>query len=104
HFRTADEARTESEQRHDAVQAQVFVEIGAADMNAAGSQDVAAAVRLFRALRRQAHQREIGRATADIGDQYQFFSFELGFVIEGRSDRFVLEFDFPEADRLRDLV
>jgi len=58
-----------AEQRHHPVQAELLVEVGAADMHAACREDVRLPVVHRTALRRQAHQREVGGTAADIHDQ-----------------------------------
>ena len=91
-----------AEQRHHRGQAQVLVEIGAADVDAAGGEDVVAPLRLAGAAGTEAHQRKVGGAAADVGDQDQFLAVDLGFVVEGGGDRLVLEGDLAETDVARD--
>ena len=54
------------------------------------------------ARRRQAHQRKVGRAAADVGDQHQLFALQRRFIGEGGGDRFELEGDIRESRAARD--
>ncbi|MNO68542.1 hypothetical protein D3C76_593800 [compost metagenome] len=87
-----------AEQRHHALQAELLVEVGAANVHAAGGEDVGLAVGDVAALRRQAHQGEVRGTAADVDDQHQFLALDAALVVEGRGDRFVLERHFAEAD------
>jgi len=101
HVGAAFHAAAVAEQRHHALQAQLFVEVGAADVHAAGGEDVVLAVVVVTTVRRQAHQGEVGRTTADVDDQYQLFPGDGGLVVERGGNRLVLERDVLEADLAR---
>ena len=90
-----------AEQRHHALQAQLLVEVGAADVHAASGEDVVVAVIDATALGGQTHQGKVRGTTADVDDQHQLFAFDGGFVVEGRGDRFVLEGHILETDLAR---
>ncbi len=90
-----------AEQRHHPVQAELLVEVGAADMHAACREDVRLPVVHRTALGRQAHQREVGGTAADIHDQHALLSLDARLVVEGRGDRLVLEGHLAEADLAR---
>jgi len=103
HFAVAVELAAQTQQRHDAGQAQIFIEIGAADMYPAGGQDIVAPFGFGRPLRRQTQQGKVRGAAADIGDQDQFFTINAGLVVESGGNRFKLKIDMAEADRTRDI-
>ncbi len=93
--------------RHDAGDAEQTVEIGAADMHAGIGEHVLAAVRPAPRLRRNAHDREVRRAAADIGDQRDLLALHRLLVVHGSRDRFELELDVVKtllARRLLQLV
>ena len=90
-----------AEQRHHALDAQLLVEVGTADVHAAGGEDVALAVGHCAALRRQANQREVRGAAADVDDQHQFFTLDAALVVEGCGEWFVLEGNVLETEFLR---
>lgn len=71
-------------------------------MNAAVGEDVLAAVRAFRAVGRQAHQREVRRTAANVRHQHKFFTADAGLVVERGGDGLVLEGDLVEAGVARD--
>jgi hypothetical protein len=80
------------------------VEVGAADMDAAVGQHVAAPVGGFGALRGKADDGEVRGAAADVGDQHDFFALDLRFVMVGRGNRLELEADVLEADGVGDFA
>lgn len=47
------------------------------------------------------HDREVGRAAADIGHQHDLLGVQAAFVVERSGDRLVLELDLVEADLAR---
>ena len=85
-------------------QAQLLVEVRAADVHAAVGQDVLAAIGLAGAAGAQADQREVGGAAADVDDQHQLLAVDLRFIVESRGQRFELELDVGEADLAGDLA
>ncbi len=101
HIGTAFHAAAVAEQRHHAGQRELFVEVGTTDVHAAGGEDVALAVVVVTAVRGQAHQREVGRTTANVDNEHKLFFLDGGLVVEGRCNRFVLERDVLEADLAR---
>ncbi len=80
-----------TEQRHQALQAQLLVEVGTADVHTTGGKDVVMPVVIVAPLGRQAHQGKVGGTAANVDDQHQLFFFNGRLVVEGRCDRFVLE-------------
>ena len=60
-------------------------------------QNVVLAIEGAGALRRDPHDREVGRAAAHVDDQRQFFARHLLLVVERRRDRLELESDMLEA-------
>ena len=62
----------EAEQRHDDAEAELAVEIGAADAHAIIGENIRRAVSLAVTFRPKAHDRKVGRAAADIGNQRDF--------------------------------
>ena len=101
HVGAALHAAAVAEQRHQALQAQLFVEVGPADVHAAGGEDVIVTVVETTTLGRQAHQREVRGTTADVDDQHQLFFLDGRLVVECRRDRFVLERHIFETDFAR---
>ena len=59
----------EAEQRHHHAEAELAVEIGAADAHAVIGENVGGAIGLAVTLRAETHDREVRGAAADIGDQ-----------------------------------
>lgn len=55
-----------------------------------------------RALRRQAHDGEVGRAAADVGDQHQLLAAQGALVVQRGADRLELEADLAKAHLARD--
>ena len=78
------------------MQAELLVEVGAADMHAACREDVRLPVVHRTALGRQAHQREVGGTAADIHDQHALLALDARLVVEGRGDRLVLKDTSPK--------
>ncbi len=70
HVGAAFHAAAVAEQRHHARQRELFVEVGTADMHAAGGEDVVVAVVMLASLGRQAHQGEVRGTAADVDNQY----------------------------------
>ena len=98
-----DEPAVHAQQRHDGVQAEQPVEIGAADADAAIGEDVVAAVRPRPAFGCDADDGEVRRAAADIGHQHQLLARDRLLVVIGRRDRFVDEGHIAESGLARDL-
>ena len=94
----------ETEQRHHHAEAELAIEIGAADPHAVIGQNVRAAIGFAMALWSEPDDREVRGAAADVGDQGDFFRGELALVIQRRGDRLELEGDFVEADFAGDLA
>ena len=93
-----------AEMRHHAFEAQQPVEIGAADVNAAIGENVVAALGLGSPLGRDANDREVRGAAADVDDQNEFLARRLLLVIERGCDRLVLERDVAKTLRAGDLL
>lgn len=89
--------------RLDGAEAETAVEVGTADMDAVVGQHVGGPVGASPALGAEAHQREVGGAAADVGDQRQFLAVEAAFVVEAGGDRFVLERYLVETELAGDL-
>ena len=100
HRRVAFHSAAVAEQRHHRLQAELFVEVGTADVHAAGGEDVVMAFGDHVPLGRQADQREVRGAAADVDDQHQLFLADGAFVVEGCGNGFVLERHVLEADAL----
>ncbi|MNE43078.1 hypothetical protein D3C80_1372370 [compost metagenome] len=66
-----------AEQRHHALQAQLLVEVGTADVHTAGGENVGMAVIEHVPFRRQAYQGEVRGTAADVDDQYQLFALDV---------------------------
>src|SRR6185312_10922571 len=92
------------ELRHDLLHRKLLVEIRTADPDAATGQNVFRPVRRFYLVRRDADDREIGRAAADISDENDLLAGDGGFVFEGSGDGLELEFDMFETDFPRRLL
>ena len=85
---------------HDHAEAELAVEIGAADANAVIGENIGSAIGLAVAVGPQAHDRKVGGTAADIGNEHQLFAPDLGFVIKSSSNGLELESDVLEADRM----
>ena len=92
----------EAEQRHDHAEAELTVEIGAADAHAVIGENIGCAIGLAVALGPETHDRKVGRAAADIGDQCDFLGRDLSLIVQRRGDRFELKRDLVKADPARD--
>ena len=68
-----------------------------AQVHAVVGQDVVAALGAAAARRAHAHEREVGRAAADVGHQHELFAVDPAFVVERGGDRFVLEVHLGKA-------
>ncbi len=90
-------ARTVAQQRQDAGQFDVAVEVGAGQVHAVVGQDVVTALGTAAPRRAHAHQREVGCAAADVGHQHQLFAVDVAFVVQRGGDRFELEPHLVEA-------
>ena len=98
HQGAAFHAAAVAEQRHHALQAQLLVEVGTADVHAARGQDVALALGQQVALWRQADQGEVRGTPANVDNQYQLFAADGRLVVERGGNRFVLERHVLEAE------
>ena len=98
HFAAIFQCTAITQLRHDAAQAQLAVEVGAANMHAAIGQHIVAPIRPFGPFWRQANDGKVGSATADVGNQHDFFAMNLRFVMIGGGNRLELKADFREAD------
>ncbi len=101
HQRVALHPAAVAEQRHHPVQAQLLVEVGTADVHAAGGEDVVLALIQLATLRCQAHQGEVRGTAADVDDQHQLLALDRALVVEGRGDRLELEGHVLEAEFVR---
>ncbi|MCY1235127.1 hypothetical protein D9M72_477310 [compost metagenome] len=86
-----------AELRHHAFEVQALVEIGAADVHAAGGQHVVGAVLACSSLGSDAHDGEVGGAAADVDDEHDRLFRDALLVVEGGCDRFELEADLAKA-------
>src|SRR3990167_2072852 len=100
HRRVALHPAAIAEQWHHRLQAELFVEVGAADMDAAGGEDVGMPFGEHMSLGRQANQREVRGTAADVDDQHQFFLADGAFVVKRSGNRLVLERHVLETDGL----
>ena len=96
--------RTIAQQRHHDTEAEIPIEIGAADADAVVGQVVVLALGVAMPLRRQPNDRKVRRSAADIGDQRDFLGRDLTFVVERRCDRLELKRDVVKADLPGDIA
>ncbi len=89
--------------RHDAGEAELPVEVGAADVYAAIGEEIVAPVVLARTRWREANERKVGGAAADVGNENKFFARQAGFVVKGRRNGLELEAHVRKTDRVGDL-
>ena len=96
--------RAEAQRRHDRRQLDAAVEVGAGHMQAVVGQHIVGAVDAVAPLRADAHDREVGGAAADVGDQHALLGIDARFMVEGRRQRLELEGDLLEAGLARGLL
>ena len=75
------------------------VEVGAGHVHTVVGQNVALAFEPLCALGADTHDREVGGAAADVGDQHDLLFADAAFIVERGRDRLVLEVHFVEADQ-----
>ncbi len=90
--------------RHDGLQAEQAVDIGAADMDAPVRENVRGAIRAVFSLGRNAHNRKVGRAAANVGDERILLLADGLLIGERGGDRLILESDVTEPLRPGDLL
>ena len=95
--------RAVAECRQDAGELHAAIEVGPGDVNAVAGQDVAPAVTGRGASRTDPHDREVGRATADVRDEHDLLDVDAALVVERRGERLVLELHLGEARKVRGL-
>ncbi len=91
----------EAEQRHHHAEAELAVEISTADAYAVIGENIGCSIGLAVALGPETHDRKVGRATADIGDQCHFLGRDLPLIVQGCGDRFELKRDVVKTDPSR---
>ena len=95
--------RAIAQQRHHRLQAELAVKVRAADVHAAAGQDVTGAIQLAASLGREAQQRKVRGATADIDNQHQRLALDLAFVVKRGGNRFKLEFNLAKPGAAGDV-
>ena len=97
HFAAAGAGVAVAQQRHELGQVEPVVEVRAADVHAAGGQDVVAAVAAAGLLGPQAHDGEVGGTAADVHHQHHGFLREALLVVQRGGDGLHLEIHFAQA-------
>ncbi len=97
HFAAAGADVPVAQQRHELGQVEPVVEVRAADVHAAGGQDVVAAIAAAGLLRAQAHDGEVGGTAADVHHQHHGFLREALLVVQRGGNGLHLEIHFAQA-------